>query len=54
MALLETLDRVSDALDKKSTTVGVFIDMSKAFDTVDHTILINKLNYYGINGIALE
>ena len=39
MALLETIDRVSDALDKKSTTVGVCIDLSKAFDTVDHTIL---------------
>ena len=54
MALLETIDRVSDALDKKRTTVGVFIDLSKAFDTVDHTILLNKLDYYGIKGLALE
>ena len=54
MALLATLDRVSDALDKKRTTVGVFIDLSKAFDTVDHTILLNKFDYYGIKDLALE
>ena len=54
MALLEIMDRVSDALDKKSTIVGVFIDLSKAFDTVDHIILLKKLNYYGIKGLALE
>ena len=54
MALLETIDRVSDALDKTRTTVGVFIDLSKAFDTVAHTILLNKLYYYGIKGLAIE
>ena len=54
MALLETTDRVSDALDKKSTTVGVFIDLYKAFDTVDHTILLSKFDYYGIKGHAHE
>ena len=54
MALLETIDRVSDALDKKRTTVGVFIDLSNAFDTVDHTTLLNKLDYYCIKGLALE
>ena len=54
MALLETIDRVSDAIDRKSNTVGVFIDLSKAIDTVDHTILLNKLDYYGIKGHVLE
>ena len=51
---MDTIDRVFDALDKKRTTVGIFIDLSKAFDTVDHTILLNKLDYYGIKGLALE
>ena len=51
---METIDRVSDALHKKRTTVGVFIDLFQAFDTVDHTILLNKLDYYGIKGLALE
>ena len=54
MALRETIDRVSVALDKQRTRVGVFIDISKAFDTVDHTILLNKFDYYGIKGLALE
>ena len=50
MTLLKALDRVSDALDRKNTTIGV--DLSKAFDTVNHTILLSKLQYYGIRGLA--
>ena len=46
-----TEDRRSD-LDDNSFAVSVFIDLQKAFDTVHHKILLYKLNYYGIRGIA--
>ena len=43
-----------DALDNKSLAIGVFIDFQKAFDTVNHEILLNKLNHYGIRGCINE
>lgn len=52
MALLELTDSVSKAIDDRDTTIGVFIDLAKAFDTVNHKILLDKLYHYGIRGIA--
>ena len=41
-------------IDKGKNTAAVFIDLKKAFDTVDHEILLNKLNYYGVRGKELS
>ena len=51
-ALIEITESIRKALDNNRYACGIFIDLQKAFDTVNHTILINKLNYYGIRGIG--
>ena len=49
-ALIEITDRIKSAIDKKDLTCGIFIDLTKAFDTVDHNILLKKMFHYGIRG----
>ena len=49
-ALLNIVDTISNSLDNGKMAAGVFVDFQKAFDTVDHNILISKLNHYGIRG----
>ena len=53
-AVLEVLYRTIAALDSNETPINIFLDLSKAFDTLDHNILLNKLNHHGINGTAVN
>ena len=54
LALIEIIDNILNAMDKGLYTCGIFIDFSKAFDTINHTILLSKLEHYGIRGVALH
>ena len=54
MALLIMLENIRNALDNGECAIGIFPDFQKAFDTIDHNILLDKLFNYGIRGIALE
>ena len=51
-ALISFIDMLTEKLDNNEYAVALFIDLSKAFDTVDHQILLNKLFKYGIRGKA--
>ena len=54
MALTILIDKITSAMDKKEHAIGLFLDFAKAFDTVNHDILLRKLDHYGIRGIALQ
>ena len=51
-ALHSSVRKIESAMENRMHTVGIFIDLSKAFDTLDHSIMLDKLDHYGIRGIA--
>ena len=53
-ALIFLVDKIVEAIDRGDIVVGVFLDFRKAFDTVNHEILLAKLYRYGIRGTAWQ
>ena len=49
-----TLQYIYNNLDNGSVVVSIFLDFAKAFDCADHEILLKKLSWYGIRGVALK
>ena len=49
-AILETIDSLKTALDQNMLTCGIFLDFSKAFDTINHRVLFDKMFKYGVHG----
>ena len=48
------MDKLTTALENGEFTVGIYLDFSKAFDTINHQVLLNKSYHYGIRGVALS
>ena len=51
-ALISITEKIREACDSGKFTCGVFVNLKKAFDTVNHTILLKKLQHFGIRGVA--
>ena len=48
------INNIVDAFEKRQSVLGIFLDLSKAFDTIDHDISLLKLIHYGVRGVSLE
>ena len=53
-SIIEITEKIKESIDKNKFGCGIFIDLRKTFDTVNHNILIRKLEHYGIRGSILN
>ena len=53
-ALTSAVENLYESIENKNFTLGIFIDFSRAFDTVNHSIMLEKLHHYGIRGNVIE
>ena len=54
MALLDFTNTIAKAFEKKQVLIGLFLDLTKAFDCINHDILIKKMQFYGVRGNVLK
>lgn len=54
MALMELVEELTSSIDNKKYAVGIFIDLKKAFDIIDHGILLQKMERFGIRGVGCD
>ena len=53
-ALVTLIENISDALDNNDFSIAIFLDLRKAFDTINHDILLDKMFFYGVRGIVFD
>lgn len=54
LALMELIEEITNCVDNKKYAIGIFIDLKKAFDTINHDILLEKMERYGMRGVGLN
>jgi len=54
LALIDVIDKLNENLDKQNKVNGIYLDLQKALDTVNHDILLYKRHNYGIRGVVYD